>query len=174
MTAEASPAPPTTPEAARATLQTRIADKDWGAKLLASDPATRADWENLSKIASGDSESIAAAKATAASTTPSDDKPKSMQELAAAAAAETQGRQVTNYINSLREKFEVSPGVEEQLRSGQAVTQAEFDAIKQLRAQRMSDPEWSSRLLKSDPAAARESFLMSLVLSSRIKEENAA
>jgi hypothetical protein len=169
-----TPTPPTTPEAARATLQARIADKDWGAKLLASDPATRSDWENLSKIASGDSEAIAAAKATAASATPSDDKPKTMQELAAAAAAEEHGRRVTSYLASVREKFEVSAGVEDELRTGKPVTQAEFDAVKKLRTQRMNDPDWSARLLKGDPEAARESFLMSMVLSSNIREEEAA
>src|SRR5882724_3778867 len=158
---------PTTPEAAQATLNERIADKNWGSKLLANDPATRADWENLSKIASGDSEATAAAKVAAASATPSD-KPKPIEQQAAEAAAEARDRQVTSLLNSAREKFEISPGVEEELRTNKPVTQALFDATTKFRMQRMNDPDWGERLVKGNPEPARELFLMSLILSSPI------
>ena len=44
-----SAAPPLTPEAARAQIATRIGDKEFGKKLLASDPAARAEWDALHK-----------------------------------------------------------------------------------------------------------------------------
>ncbi|MCK1672796.1 hypothetical protein [Bradyrhizobium sp. 150] len=159
---------PTTSEAAQAALNVRIADPDWGARLLANDPATRSDWENLSRIAAGDAEAIASAKTAAPS---SGDPPKSLEQLAAESDAEARGRQVTSLVDTAREKFEISSGVEEQLRSGAPVTQAEFDAVSKLRSQRMNDPGWSARFLKGDPVAAQESFLMSIVLSSEIKQK---
>ncbi|MCW2011784.1 hypothetical protein ABH978_004904 [Bradyrhizobium ottawaense] len=159
---------PTTPEAAQAALQTRIADPDWGGKLLANDPATRSDWENLSKIAAGDAEAIASAKAAKPA---AGDPPKTLEQLAAESDAAARSRQVTSLLDTARERFDISPVIEEQLRSGATVTQTEFDAVSKLRAQRMNDPDWSARLLKGDPIAGRESFLMSIVLSSEIKQK---
>ncbi|WP_038970251.1 hypothetical protein, partial [Bradyrhizobium genomosp. III] len=97
--------------------------------------------------------------------------PKTFEQLAAESETAARDRQVASLVDTARERFEISAGVEEQLRSGAPVTQAEFDAVSKFRAQRMNDPDWAARLLKGDPIAARESFLMSIVLSSEIQQK---
>src|SRR4051794_39921968 len=99
MTEAAASPMPTTPEAARTVLDGRIADKDWGAKLLKGDAPTRTEWDTLSKIASGDPEAIAAAKAVAPSL--SGETPMSIEQLAAASAAGLHDSQVTQILASV-------------------------------------------------------------------------
>src|SRR4051812_6291046 len=125
---DAATAPPTTPDAARATLEARVADKGWGAKLLANDAPTLAEFESLTKIASADPGAIAAAKAASPAV---GDEPKTAEEIAEANARERDESMSAAIVDDARSRFDLSPDVEKQLRSGREVTSEEFKAVSQ-------------------------------------------
>jgi hypothetical protein len=49
------------------------------------------------------------------------------------------------------------------LLEGRQVTPAEYDAVRRFREARLSDPEWTKKMLAGDPEAKRELLLMSMV-----------
>ena len=54
------------------------------------------------------------------------------------------------------------------------MTQAEHDAAKRWKADRMGDKEWREKFLAGDAVAKREKMLADIILSSPIKQEKAA
>lgn len=58
--------------------------------------------------------------------------------------------------------------------TGKEVTQAEYDAVARLKADRMSDHAWTKEFLAGNGQHKRDAMLMDIVLSSPIKKEQAA
>lgn len=54
------------------------------------------------------------------------------------------------------------------------VSAAEYAVVKQFKQDKLSDKEWSARLLAGDSAATREWHLMNVILTGGIRESNAA
>lgn len=164
---------PTTPEAARATIDARIADKAWGAKVLAGDPAARAELDMLHKIEAGDPDSVAQAKASAAAAEAPPPQ-KTAEQLAGESAAAAADRDANSLLTTMRDRFDVNEHAEKRLKSGEGFSQADHDATARYKAQLMADPDFRSRLLAGHPEANRQLFLANLVLSNGVKSEAAA
>jgi hypothetical protein len=61
-----------------------------------------------------------------------------------------------------------------QVLSGARVSRAEYDAIKLLRADRMGNRDWTTKLLAGDFQAGREFALMNTVIANGYREEKSA
>lgn len=161
---------PTTPEAARATIDARIADKAWGAKVVAGDPAARAELDILHKIEAGDPDAVAQAKASAAAAAPAAPQ-KTAEQLAAESAAQASNREANSLLATLRDRFDVNEHAEKRLKSGEGFSQADHDATARYKAQLMADPDFRTRLLAGHPEANRQLLLANLVLANGVKDE---
>ncbi len=84
----------------------------------------------------------------------------------------TAARRVTSLPSSWRAwgANGVSDGAIGEALRGDPVTRAEMAAVQAFKNMRHGDPEWVSRLLKGGYAERREHELMSIVLSSEIRE----
>ncbi len=58
--------------------------------------------------------------------------------------------------------------------AGKEITQAEYDAVARLKADRMSDRAWAKEFLAGNGQHKRDMALMNIVLTSPIKKEKAA
>lgn len=163
---------PTTPEAARETINARIADKAWGAKVVAGDSAARAELDMLHKIEAGDPDALAQAKASAPSEAPPPQK--KAEQLAAESAAVASDREANSLLATLRDRFDVNEHAEKRLKSGEGFSQSDHDATARYKAQLMADPDFQARLLAGHPQANQQLFLANLVLANGVKDEASA
>jgi hypothetical protein len=154
--AAAPPAAPTNAVEARGRLDTLIADKDWGAKVLSGDTNANRELRDLHNMAAGEDDSTI----TAAMSGNIGDMPDSSVKLMANTAA------------MLRE-MGISDGATRQTLSGYEVSQAEFDAVTAWRSQRMKSPEFVKAYLSGEPDAVKQMTLANIVLSSGIKKDEA-
>jgi hypothetical protein len=176
-----------TPAGASAQLANLSSDKEWGAKLLAGDATALADFGKLSKTASGfyvpsASDAVAKnaldafAKSAAAGEHPvlqlkamreaTDGKPPTPDELIAFSERTRHIAMAQDVIADALTKFELSPETQAEILNGCKATPEQCAAAARMQAQKFRDPEWTSRLMNSDPAALREQFLLSFILSS--------
>lgn len=157
------PAPtPTSPEklaAAHHRLEALKATPEWADKLLKNDAAARGEFEVLTKTISEGSKA----------------------DLALLGILPDNYIEVDNAGASLRDQISAIPQLREaglgndviqQVLTDQPVSRAEYLMVQQLQHERMNTPEWRARLAAGDFATKRESLLMSVVLSSKIIEEN--
>ena len=63
-------------------------------------------------------------------------------------------------------KFDLSPETQNEILTGCKASPDQVAAVARMQAQKLSDPEWTADLMAGKPAALREQFLMSFVLSS--------
>jgi hypothetical protein len=185
---EAAPALDTsTPAGASAHLAALASDKQWGARLLQKEATALAEFEKLSATAAGfyapsASDVVAKnaldafAKSAAAGEHPalqlkaireaSDGKPPSPDELVAFSARQQHLALAQDLIADALTKFELSPETQAEILNGCKATPEQCAAAARMQAQKFRDPEWTNRLMNSDPAALREQFLLSFILSS--------
>jgi hypothetical protein len=157
----APPASPTTPTEARARLDHLTTDKQWAAKFEAGDADTRREFDTLTALVAearpGDRlDDVLAGTAT-------------LPLIETVTAGQLPTIKLMSAVDGLREAG-ISGDAIRQAVNGVKVSRIEYEAGKQLHAQRVSDAEWRKRLLAGDASARREMTLMSIVLSSEIAE----
>ena len=132
------PAAPTNSLEARGRLNTLIADKDWGAKLLAGDAATAREYRDLSALADGPV---------------SDQVSLAMSDADLGFMPNSSDVQMRNMAGWLREAGFDERCVRETL-EGKAASDGDI-AIATRWKKDLLHPggEWSTRLLKGDPQA---------------------
>jgi hypothetical protein len=64
--------------------------------------------------------------------------------------------------------------VQQQVRAGTPVSEAEYTAAVRRRAQLMADSDWSERYLRGDRAARQELALCNIILGSKLALEKRA
>jgi hypothetical protein len=177
---------PSTPAAAQIRLDGLVKDGDWGKRLMGGDTAATAEFHNLTRMASGiglpevKNEATEAAVAAFMNAAVTGD-----QHAVAKAVREAGGEnpptadELVNYsqraqhvalaqdmIKDALTKFDLSPETQNEILNGCKASAEQVAAVARLQQQKLSDPEWSADLLAGKPAALREQFLMSFVLSS--------
>lgn len=167
--ADAPPPLPTTPEAARETINARIADKAWGAKVLSGDAAAKAELELLHKIEAGIDPY---AKASAPSS--AEPSPKTIEQVAAEHATQAAEHVANSLLSTLRNRFDVNEHAEQRLRSGEGFSQSDHDATLRYKTQLLADKDFQARVLAGDRHANQQLFLANLVLANGVKEEASA
>jgi hypothetical protein len=147
----APPAAPTNAVEARGRLDTLIADKDWGAKLLAGDTNANRDFRDLQSMADKSDDSTI----TAAMSGNIGDMPDSSVRLISETAAMLREIGIREVI------------IEQQLR-GHEVPAAEYKLVEAYKARQMKDPVFVKAFLSGDPEARQKVTLMNVILSGGI------
>jgi hypothetical protein len=155
---EAAQQQPVTPPAnaaeARTVLDGKLADRDWGAKLLAGDAATNREYRELqNKAATDDDSTIAAAMSGNIGDVP-----------------DSSVKMMANTASMLREIGIREEIIEQQLR-GHEVTAEEYKLVEAWKARQMKDPVFVKAYLSGDPEARQKMTLAAIVLSGGIKGE---
>src|SRR6266403_5626346 len=147
----AAGAPPTAPTnalEARGRLNTLIADKDWGAKLLAGDAATNREYRDLSSMAANvDANTIAVALSGEIGEFPD----SGLKQMAATAGM-------------LRE-IGIGEEIIEQTLRGHEVSSDEFKLVEAWKARQMKDPVFVKSYLSGDAEARQKMTLAAIILS---------
>jgi hypothetical protein len=145
--------PPSTAAEARAVLDTRIADRDWGAKLIAGDAATKTEYAALRAKADNPDpgDTVAAAMAGNLGEMPD----SSVKEMAAAAGM-------------LRE-IGVRESIIEEVLRGHVVTEQELKLSEAWRSRQMKNPEFVRDFLSGDPEARHLMTLSAIIVSGGVK-----
>ena len=126
-------------------------DREWGTRYFSGDLAARTEFRALQeKIAAGDPAIGAAPPAGGQFDFSSEDQPS---------------RQVLNGTVAMLRDAGVSDGAISQALTGRPETPEAIAAVRVLHNQKMSDPEWRTKLLAGDASAKREFHLMSIVLA---------
>jgi hypothetical protein len=150
-------AAPTNAVEARTQLDVRLADKEWGAKLIAGDANTNKDFRDLTAMVSNEDASTVAA----AMSGNIGDMPDSSTKLMA------------NTAEMLRE-IGIRDDVIEQTLQSPPVTSAEYKLAEAWKARQLKDPVFVKAYLSGDPEAREKMTLCDIVLSSEIKKDEAA
>lgn len=188
-----APAPDvSTQEGANVRLAALSSDKEWGAKLLANDATALAEFDKLSKTASGYNKSAiseevvrtavdAFTKSAAAGEHPlsqlkavreaaGNERPPTADEMVAFSERTRHVAMAQDLINDALSRFELSPETQAEILHGCKATPEQCAAVARMQSQKLNDPDWTARLMRSDPTTLRENFLMSFVLSSEQAE----
>jgi hypothetical protein len=137
---------------ARAALDSRKADPEWGAKIFAGNPDANRELRELTSKASGSDDSVVAAVMSG--------EPGRMPTTETHIMAGTAGM--------LRE-VGVSEEVIEQTLKGHQVSEQEYKLVQAWKARHMKDPEFVKRFLNGDTEARQKMTLADIVLSGGIK-----
>jgi hypothetical protein len=147
--------------AAQQRIEALKADKEFGAKYLAGDKAAKAEFDGLRELVRADPNSTAA--------------------LAMAGIRPDGHIEVDNNGASLAAQISAVPdlraaGLSEevihQLLTDQPVSRSEYEMAKAMRVRLRSNQDFTSRLLAKEYEATRANTLISVILASRIAEEN--
>jgi hypothetical protein len=142
-----APVAPTTPEGAQTRLGELTGNKEFAAKLMAGDVATRTAFQSLSTLAAGL------------------EKLPGAEELSAIATKENDDKFAADFIRAVKATVDVRDEVIRQAIYDETVTKAEHTAVQQWMNRHMADEAWSKRLMAGDADARREFFLASVTLS---------
>jgi hypothetical protein len=159
VTPGAPAAPPKNSAEARAVLDSRIADKDWGAKLLASDGATKTEYQQL--------------RALVDSPDPSDRVELAMSGADLGFLPDSSIVQMSHVAEMLRDMGFPPTAIRETL-SGKEATQADVDMANAWKTENLRSKEYVTRLMSGEPSAARQLMVANLILSSPLKKAGAA
>ncbi len=151
-------APPATAAEARAVLDTRIADKSWGAKLIGGDVATNTEYRAL--------------RALVDSPDPTDKVELAMSGADLGFLADSSIVQMTHVADMLRDAGFNELQVRETL-SGRPASQAEVDMANQWKAENLKSKEFQARLMSGEPDAVRQLLVANVILSSPKKADAA-
>ena len=151
----APPVVPTNAVEARGRLDTLIADKDWGAKLLAGDTNANREFRDLQNMADKSDDS---AIATALSGNLGD-MPSSSVKLMA------------NTAGVLRD-IGIKEGVIEEVLKGHEVSAEEYKLTEVWKARQMKDPVFVRSYLSGEPEAREKMTLADIILSGGIKGQS--
>jgi hypothetical protein len=132
--------------AARETIETRKADREFGKKLLAKDPAATAEWVGLHKAGYPAPQQVASAEDVNA------------QEAARSA------EQWNKFFGWMRQSFNLTPEMEAELQGG--VIRADLHQLAKEEKDRMiADRDWRKRYFDGDRKAREEWSRITLALS---------
>jgi hypothetical protein len=149
-----APPAPSTPAEANTVLQSRLADKAWGAKLLANDVEVTREYRALREKA---------------------DNPDPADTVAAAMSGnvgeipDSEVALMANTAGMLREIGVRESIIEETLR-GHVVTEQEFKLVEAWKARQMRDPVFVKAFLSGGAEERQKMTLAAIVLSGGIKD----
>jgi hypothetical protein len=145
--------PPANALEARSRLDTLIADKDLGAKVLSGDTKAAREFSELSSIAAGtDDNTIAKAMSGDIGEFP-----------------DSSVKQMAGVAGMLREVGVSEAVIEETLRGKQATPQ-EYKLVEAWKTRQMGDPAFVKAYLSGDPEARQKMTLAAIVLSGSVKD----
>jgi hypothetical protein len=148
----ALPAPPANAAEARTRLDARIADKAFGAKVLAGDPAANREFRELSSMAANvDNNTIAAAMSGNIGEMPD----SGVKQMAATA--------------SMLREIGVQEQIIEQTLKGHEVTPEEYKLAEAWKVRQTKDPVFVKAFLSGDPEARQKMTLAAIILSGDVK-----
>jgi len=151
LTPGAPPAPPSTPAEAATQLAQLKADPNFVKPFLAGGPSQLKQFKDLHELIDcGDNYDLAIAGQLAPGEVQSSDH---LQNIGAA-----------SMLTGVRPEI-----VRDVLAGTHTVTAEEYAKVKQFKADRMTDKDWSARLLAGDSEAKREFHLMNIILSGDIR-----
>jgi len=151
------PAPPANALEARGRLDALIADKDWGAKLMAGDANVNREYRTLQDMAANaDDSTIAAALSGNIGEMP-DSRLKVMADTA-------------DHLREIGIREEI---IEQQLR-GHEVSPEEYKLVEAWKTRQLKDPVFVKAYLSGDPEARQKMTLAAIVLSGSVKGERRA
>ncbi len=154
----APPAPPANAAEARATLDARIADKSWGAKLIGGDVAANTEYREL--------------RALVDSPDPTDKVELAMSGADLGFLPDSSVVQMTHVADMLRDAGFNELQVRETL-SGRAASDAEVAMAKAWKAENLKSKEFTARLMSSEPDAVRQLLVANVILTSPRKADAA-
>jgi hypothetical protein len=150
-------APPKTATEAKAVLDSRKADKDWGAKVFSGDVAANKELKDLvAMIAAGGADTVTVAM---------NGNPANMMSTESAHMAHT-----TAMFRELGIRDEVTS----QFLRGEQVTPQEYELVKNFKKERMGDEAFVKRFLSGDVKARQEMMIADSVLVNGVKSNAAA
>jgi hypothetical protein len=162
MQADASPPPPLVPATAadaRARLDILSKDKGWADRLFAGDVTANREFKDLTALAGSADDT---AEAIAGTTSP-------QPLFETTTGGQLPRRHVNEIVASMREAGLSDGAIGEALNGGK-VTRAEMAAAKAFKNMRHGDAEWVKRFLAGSYAERRENMLLSIILTSEIKD----
>jgi hypothetical protein len=150
----ALPAPPSSPAEATTQLAQLKADPNFTKPFMAGGPAQLKRFQDLHEmIENGTNADVDRAMAG-----------EFMDGMNTAEHVQMMG------AASMLQEAGVRPEIVRDVLAGtHAVTPAEYALVKQFKADKMTDPDWSKRLLAGDSEAKREFHLMAIVLTGDVK-----
>jgi hypothetical protein len=153
-TTPAPAAPPANAVEANTVLQGRLADKDWGAKLLSGDAAVTTEYRGLRDLINRPD--------------PADSVAQAMSGADLGFMPNSADVQMRNYAGFLRENGLNDLQVSETL-VGREATQAEVDAARLWKQQNLNSKEFAARLMSGEPDARRQLLVANIILTSPLK-----
>jgi hypothetical protein len=155
-----APPPPlssdATPAQASAHLALRTADKEWSAKLLAGDVATRTEFQSLSEKAAG---------ADAAADAIGGVIPEFQVNVDGVSPAD-----LAKAVSWLKTDGGLNDGIIRDIIDGTLLTAENKASVQRAWARRQADQGWIDKLLKGDSDVRHEFSLMCAALNAGIKE----
>jgi hypothetical protein len=148
------PAPPATAAEARATLDTRIADKSWGAKLIGGDAEVNREYRELRAKADNPDPADTVAAAMSGNLPEMPDSNLKMMHETAGMLREIGVRE--EVIAATLRGHEVSPD--------------EYKLVEAWKTRQMKDPVFVKAFLSGDAEARQKMTLAAIVLSGGIKD----
>jgi hypothetical protein len=142
---------PATPEAATARLTELTADKEWGLKVTAGDPAAVAEFHSLTEL------SVREPAQTA-------------EQIAEASQRAADDRNLKSFLDGARAQFPVSDDVAKQIAEDQPVSEPEKQLGIQWLQQLTNDRELTAKLMNGDIKTRQQFFNASVLASSAVKD----
>jgi hypothetical protein len=149
---DAPAAPPKTATEARAVLDTRMADKDWGGRVFNGDIAANKELRDLTAmVAAGGADTVTVAM---------NGNPVNMPTTEQAQMAHTAG---------LFRELGIRDEVTSQFLRGEQVTPQEYELVANWKKEHMGDADWVKKYLSGDVKARQQMMLADSVLVNGIK-----
>jgi hypothetical protein len=146
------PAAPANATEARARLDARIADGDWGAKLFAGDATANREYRDLVGMAVADGDDVVAAAMNGKLPT----------------GATTDQRHMAGAAEMFRD-LGIRDEVTQQFLSGHQVSAKEFDLVFNWRKEHMGNADWVRLYLSGDLKAKQEMTVANSVIANGVK-----
>ncbi len=151
---------PATATAARIQLDARIADKDFGARVLAGDTAANKELRALqAKSVEGGDDVVAAALALSG-------------KDAYGPGTTSDQRQMSSAAEAWRD-LGIRDEVTAQFLRGDKVDASEYEAVKAWKATALGDQDWVKKFTSGDTKARQQMTLANMVLTNGVKESAA-
>jgi hypothetical protein len=146
------PTPPSTPAEAATRLDQLKQDPAWSQSFLHGQPAPMKEYKGLRALID-ESDDVAVDMAMAGEHLGMN-TPEHIEMIGAASMLRDAG---------------VQPEIVREVLAGtHTVTKEEFAKVKQFKADKMTDPDWTKRLLSGDSEATRQFHLMNIILTGKV------
>ncbi|WP_445215685.1 hypothetical protein ACKWRH_24960 [Bradyrhizobium sp. Pa8] len=151
--------PPTNATEARAVLDARLADKDWGAKVCSGDAAATQELRDLTALSANTGDDVVAAVLAGKAGLPGQPATTEQRQMAATA--------------SLFADLGIRSEVTSQFLNGQQVTAKEYELVKNWKTTAMGDKDFVAKYLAGGIEQRQKMMLADSVLTNGFKEEAA-